>query len=56
LEVYDLAGRKVDSIAVEASERETEFSFGVENLSEGLYFLRLSNSEAVDTARIVISR
>jgi len=55
LQIYDISGRIVGSQALEKASEEKSVLLSVDGLTEGLYFLRLSNKNFSDSTKIVIT-
>ncbi len=51
--VYDLQGRLVSTMSVNATEGE-QVRLGIESLMSGVYFVRVSNDNAIQTTKLVV--
>jgi hypothetical protein len=53
ISVYDIQGRMVSTLSVDAMEGE-QVRLGIEMLNSGVYFLTVNNGNAVRTAKLVV--
>jgi len=55
LQIYDISGRVVGTQSLEQASEEKSVILSVDGLTDGIYFLRLSNQNSSDSTKMVVT-
>jgi PKD repeat protein len=56
VQVYNIVGELLNEIPLVVNEADMEYSLNLENLNEGIYFMKLSSGSKSSTQKLIISR